>query len=68
MTDFLRDQRSNGIVLSVLFSIPGFILSMVATDHLHTLDLGVTQEALGNLIFVFLYHPLCEGKNRAEKI
>ena len=68
MNEFLRRQRREGISISVLFAIPGFLLSMVAIDVLHTADLGVSQEAFGNLFYAFFSHPLCTAPNRLLKI
>jgi len=49
--DFFHLQLSMGIMPSPLFSIPHFTLAMVVIDVLHIMDLGVTQDALGNLFY-----------------
>ena len=53
---------------SVLFSSPGFTLMMVCIDVLHALDLGFTQDMLGNLFWEALDTLFKEGKNRGERV
>ena len=57
-----------GITLSPLFRTPGFTLLMVAIDVLHALDLGVTQDMLGNLLWESLDVLFMQGKNKAGKL
>ena len=49
--EFFQRQRQQGIDPSPLFGLPGFLLIMVCIDVLHALDLGVTQDLLGNLFW-----------------
>ena len=53
--------------MSSLFRCPGFTYFMVMVDVLHTLDLGVTQEVMGNVFFECLSSSLCAGRNRAAQ-
>jgi hypothetical protein len=46
---FLQRLRSEGQTLSPLFGAPGFTVELIVVDVLHALDLGVAQDALGNL-------------------
>jgi hypothetical protein len=53
--------------LSGLFSLPGFVVSMLKTDFLHTLDLGCAQEAIGSLFWEALVHfPGASQKDRVQ--
>ena len=47
--EFLATQRAGGQRPSALFSTPGFQVKHVQPDWLHTVDLGVGQDAIGNL-------------------
>ena len=47
----MSQLRALGVELSPLFSCPGFIADYICIDVLHALDLGVTQELLGNVFF-----------------
>ena len=67
MTGFLSELRKNKIAVSPLFSVPGFVLSMIAIDVLHTLDLGISQDALGNLFHTFWNSILAKTNNKLTK-
>jgi len=47
--ELLATQRAGGQRPSALFSTPGFQVKHVQPDWLHTVDLGVGQDAIGNL-------------------
>ena len=64
----IRWMTSQGITPSPLFQAPGFTLLMVAIDVLHALDLGVTQDMLGNLLWESLDVLFMKGKNKAGKL
>ena len=51
MAAFAAVIGSSGVAMSSLLKCPGFMYFMVMVDVLHTLDLGVTQEVLGNVFF-----------------
>ena len=59
--------RLSGVVLSVLFSIPGFEISMIMVDVLHTLDLGVSQDILGNVFWEDINSTCFAGGGRVER-
>eukprot|EP00969_Alexandrium_andersonii_P250646 11078119-Alexandrium_andersonii.AAC.1 len=63
---FLKRQRDNGVQPSPLFSIPGFTLDMVVIDVLHCMDLGCSQDMLGNVFWEGL--SLYTARNRSEQI
>ena len=65
---FMKLMHKNGISSSVLFEAPGFMLDFIMVDVLHCLDLGVAQEALGNLFFYFITSKVCPGSNRSQQI
>ena len=49
--EFFGRQRQARVTRSPLFDCPAFKLSMVVDDVLHCLNLGVSQDALGNLFY-----------------
>ena len=54
MAKLLAYIRKLNVTPSPIFSIPGFMLHMIVIDVLHTLDLGITQDALGNVFWSFI--------------
>ena len=66
-TQFFSMQREQGIEPSPLFQAVGFSLSMVTIDVLHCMDLGCSQDILGNL-FVESLGVVCLGKNKKEQV
>ena len=60
--------RAQGIHPSVLFSIPGVELAMVTIDTHQCLDLGVTQDLIGNVLWQYLESPLSAGRNREDRL
>ena len=51
---FLAEQRAAGITPSTIFSAPGFQVKHIMVDYLHTMDLGVATDCLGNLFLEIL--------------
>lgn len=49
--------HKEAVTISPLFQAPGFCPSMICVDILHCLDLGVSADALGNLMFEALNSP-----------
>ena len=47
----LRLLQAQGVALSPWFSVPGFVADMICIDVLHAIDLGVSQEILGSILF-----------------
>ena len=65
--EFFGRQRSEGLEPSPLFNAIGFKLAMVMVDVLHCMDLGCSQDILGNIFWEAL--PLvCKGKNRKDQV
>jgi hypothetical protein len=62
---FLAEQMAAGITPSAIFSAPGFQVKHCMVDYLHTMDLGVAADCLGNLFLEILH--LLPG-TRAEKV
>ena len=65
---FWSNMRRNGVTPSCLFSLPGFTLEMVTIDALHAADLGVVQDAIGNVLWEYVHSPQCPGSNLADKV
>ena len=68
-TEFLAEQHKQGVPPSPLLSCPGFTFLCIAIDVLHALDLGVTQDAIGNFFWAVLNSSFLTPKkiNRDEK-
>jgi hypothetical protein len=63
---FFKAQRLAGSTVSPLFSCPGFTLDKVCIGVMHCVDLGVTQEVLGNIFSEYLEKGGLPG--RSQKI
>ena len=48
------DITKSGKKISSLFACPGFSVDMVVIGVLHCMDLGVTAEVLGNIMWEFM--------------
>ena len=60
--------RKSGVTPCALFALPGFDLAFIVIDVLHTLDLGVSQDFLGNLFFEAISsHAYLDGANREAR-
>ena len=68
MAAFAAVIGSSGVAMNSLFKCAGFMYFMVMVDVLHTLDLGVTQEVLGNVFLECLSSSLCAGRNRTAQV
>ena len=53
--------------MSPLFSLPGFLFEMICVDVLHAMDLGITQDAIGNLLYECL-GTVFKGPNKALQL
>jgi len=60
--EFFQQQTDANVRPSPLFLCPYFELWMVIIDALHCMDLGVSQDCLGNL-FYEAQKSLCDGRN-----
>ena len=56
------------MVPSSIFKCPGFVLDMVVLDWQHVMDLGVSQDCLGNLFNDVLMLPGLHGKTKAQRL
>lgn len=63
----LEELRQKGIVLSPLFSAPGFEVFMIILDWLHIVDLGIAQDLIGNL-FAELIRSCLPGPTKAVRL
>ena len=50
-SELLARQIAQGISVNPLFSFPGFSAELILHRVLHSMDLGTTQDAIGNLFF-----------------
>ena len=50
-SELLARQTEQGISVNPLFSLPGLSAELICIDVLHSMDLGTTQDAIGNLFF-----------------
>ena len=41
---------------------------MVVTDVLHACDLGITQDLIGNVMWEYMHHRACKGRNQGERV
>ena len=65
---FWRKMRQEGIAPSCLFGLPGVTRSSITIDVLHALDLGCSQDIVGNLIFAYIESGCCPGPNRDARV
>jgi hypothetical protein len=63
---FMMLQRAEGIQPSTLFACPGTTVDMVMVDWLHTMDLGVLADVIGNVFWDAL--PLMGAPPRDEQV
>ena len=50
-SELMARQTEQGISVNPLFSMPGFSAELMCIDVLHSMDLGTTQDAIGNVFF-----------------
>ena len=50
-SESLARQTEQGINVNPLLSLPGFSAELICIDVLHSMDLGTTQDAIGNVFF-----------------
>ena len=63
---FMMLQRAEGIQPSTLFACPGTTVDMVMVDWLHTMDLGVLADVIGNVFWDAL--PLMGAPPRDHQV
>ena len=51
ISELLARQTEQGISVNPLFSMPGFSAELMCIDVLHSIDLGTTQDPIGNVFF-----------------
>ena len=57
LNDMMARLFEEKTTLSPLFSLPGFDISMIVIDVLHTMDLGCSQDAMGNIFWEAVHAP-----------
>ncbi len=67
---FVADMRAKGIDLSPLLSLPGFVLEYLIIDVLHCMDLGVSQDVSGSLMYELVHagHWFLSGYSAANRV
>ena len=65
---FWAAMRAQGITPCCLFNLPGVSVDMVTIDVLHCLDLGVSQDLIGNVMWEFIEHGFVEGSSREKRV
>ncbi len=62
--EFWAQMRASGLS----FSLPGVTLDMGTIDVLHALDLGVSQDVIGNVLCEFLRSGICAGRTQKQQL
>ena len=68
--EFIQDLKNQGLPPKPLFSCPGFSVDRVVIGVLHCLDLGVTQEVFGYVLWeelVFQFEE-CQMRYNVDKV
>lgn len=61
-------MRADGKSACPIFRLPGVQLRMATIDVLHALDLGCTQDILGNIFWEFQSSGIVEGSNVGQRV
>ncbi len=67
ISSFFKQLKTIGQIPSPIFRAPEFLWNMIMVDPLHALDLGVSQDTLGNVCFEFWYSPMSKTRDRDSK-
>ena len=65
--EFLEHQVQEALNPSPLFACPGFAVEQVSIGALHCMDLGVTQDVLGNVFWEALHQSGLPGRSAKER-
>ena len=68
IAEFWRLMHLMGVAKSCIFELPGVTLAMVTIDPLHAMDLGFSQDLLGNVLWEFQKCGLCPGSNVKDRV
>lgn len=66
--EFFAAVRAQNLPVCCLFSLPGVSIDMVMIDVLHAMDLGITQDVVGNLFFEMLELRILAGASREARL
>ena len=66
--EFLAQQLAQGLHVSPLFECPGFSVEDVSIGVLHCMDLGVTQDIIGNIFLEAITTLDWPGRSMADKV
>jgi hypothetical protein len=65
---FFSSLQLKQVTPSTLFSSPGFCLEDIVLDWLHIVDLGISQDLIGNLFHECVLSGGLEGANKDERL
>ena len=65
---FWAKMRSDGVTPCCLFALPGLTLDMVTIDVLRAVDLGISQDIIGNVLWEFVNSPCCTSRNQTGRV
>lgn len=65
---FHQNLAAQGISPSPLFKVPSFRLDHIVLDWLHIVDLGVSQDLVGNLFHELVLQDHLPGNNKKERL
>ena len=64
---FFRTLQQQNLSPSTLFGAPGLLMEHVVLDWLHIVDLGISQDLIGNLLHELVLNGL-PGNNKQERL
>ena len=65
---FIALMVANGVDRCATFDAPGFTIDYIMVGVRHCLDLGVSQEAIGNLFWRWISSPKVPGGNQEKRL
>jgi hypothetical protein len=66
--EYLQQLRAAGTTISPLFSAPDFELDMIVLDWLHIMDLGVSQDVIGNFFNELIQEGGFRGPSKEARL
>lgn len=67
-TGFLATLHAQGIAPSPLFGAPGLLMEHVVLDWLHIVDLGISQDLMGNFFHKLVLDGGLPGSNKKQRL
>jgi hypothetical protein len=66
--EFLDNLIAEGVTINPLFTCPGFSIDDVCIGRLHAMDLGVSQEVLGNIFWEAVLYLRMPGRSQKARV